>query len=166
MPPRHLARRLAIAVTAAAAAASLGGCLQMASRPTPSSAPTPSPTAAPPTPAPTPAPPTPTPAPTFATYAVRPGDNLTLIARKFSTTPRSISYWNRDRYPSLDPDSPKYAPNSLQAGWVLRVLPGGLYTPPPEATDSGLEVTPAPTEYLGPPTEPPAGGESAAPSGG
>jgi hypothetical protein len=43
---------------------------------------------------------------------------------------------------------------------VLKVLPGGQYSPPPEATDSGLDVTPAPTEYLGPPTEPPSVGPS------
>jgi hypothetical protein len=94
-------------------------------------------------------------------YTVKAGDNLTTIASRYHTTPRSIAYWNRDRYPTLDPESPHYAPDKLQIGWVLEVLPGELYTPPPEVTDSGLEVTPVPTEYLGPPTEPP----SVAPSG-
>ncbi len=163
-PMRH---HLAAAVALVVVAASLGGCLQMASRPTPTPLPTPLPSPSPlPTPTPTPGPATPTPMPTFTTYTVRPGDSLTSIARKFRTTPRSLAYWNRDTYRSLDPESAKYAPNNLQVGWVLKVLPGGLYSPPPAATDSGLDVTPAPTEYLGPPTAPPSGspGPSVAPS--
>ena len=163
MPTRRSARRrLAATVTLVALAVSLGGCLQMASRPTAEPLPTatssPSP---PPGPTPTPGPPTPTPMPTFTSYTVKSGDNLTSIARRFRTTPRSIAYWNRVTYPSLDPESSHYAPNRLQLGWVLKVLPGGLYSPSPDAADSGLDVTPAPTEYLGPPTEPP----SSAPSG-
>ena len=164
MPAPHSTRRRLVAtLTAAALAVSLGGCLQMASRPTgePVPTPTPSPTP-PPAPTPTPGPPTPTPQPTFMSYAVRAGDTLTSIARRFRTTPLSISYWNRARYSSLNPESSKYAPNNLQIGWKLQVLPGGQYVPSPGPTSSGLEVTPAPTEYLGPPTEPP----SAAPSGG
>jgi hypothetical protein len=88
---------------------------------------------------------------------VRTGDTLTSIARRFRTTPRSIAYWNRDRYKSLDPESSKYAPNKLQLGWVLIVIPGVVYapSPAPQATDAGPDLTPAPTEYLGPPTEPP-----------
>lgn len=156
-------RRLGLSVALAALALSLAGCLTMATRPTASPGPTPvPPTGSAPAPTPTPGPPTPSPAPTFASYTVRAGDNLTAIARRFGTTPRSIAYWNRGTYPSLDPESPKYAPNSLQIGWVLRVLPGGLYTPPPETDNPSLDVTPVPTEYLGPPTEPPSG----APSGG
>lgn len=153
MPSRSTRHRIGAALAAVVLGASLGGCLQMAARPTPQPTPTPTPSPSPPpTPTPTPAPPTPTPAPTFATYKVKSGDNLTVIARRFNTTARSIAYWNRDTYPSLDPESPHYAPNKLQIGWVLRVLPGAVYTPPPEPTDSGLEVTPVPTEYLGPPT--------------
>jgi hypothetical protein len=86
---------------------------------------------------------------------VRSGDNLTIIARRYHTTPRSIAFWNRDTYPSLNPESSHYAPNNLQVGWVLKVLPGGAYSPPPEPTDTSLDGTPVPTEYLGPPTEPP-----------
>lgn len=165
MPARHATRRLGAVLALAMLAAPLGGCLQMAARPTPAPVPTPTPPPPPPaTPTPTPGPPTPTPEPTFATYTVKSGDTLTSIARRFRTTPRSIAYWNRDTYPSLDPESSHYAPNRLQIGWVLRVLPGGLYSPPPEATDSGLDVTPAPTEYLGPPTEPPSSAPSAVPS--
>jgi hypothetical protein len=153
---RPTCRRLGATLALIALAASLGGCLQMATRPTPEPPPTPLPTVPPPaTPTPTPGPATPTPVPTFTTYTVRSGDNLTTIARRYHTTPRSLAFWNRDAYPSLNPESSHYAPNNLQVGWVLKVLPGGLYSPPPEATDSGLDVTPAPTEYLGPPTEPP-----------
>ncbi len=170
MPARRSIRhRLVAALALTVLAAPLGGCLQMAARPTGTLGPAPSPSPAPspvPVPATTPGPPTPTPAPTFAAYTVKAGDNLTTIARAFRTTPRSIAYWNRDTHPSLDPESPRYAPNKLQIGWVLKVLPGGLYSPPPEAIDSGLLVTPAPTEYLGPPTEPPSAAPSAVPSDG
>lgn len=166
MPARRSTcrRRLGVALTLAALTVLLGGCLQMAERPTGTPGPTPTSPPSPSSPTPTPGPPTPTPAPTFAVYTVRSGDNLTTIARRFSTTPRSIAYWNRDTYPSLDPESPHYAPNNLQIGWALRVLPGALYSPPPEPADSSLLVTPVPTEYLGPPTEPPSGAPSAGPS--
>ncbi len=67
--------------------------------------------------------PTPTPLPTFLVYTVRPGDTLTSIARLFGTTARSIAFWNRATYPSLDPDSPQYAPDSIKAGWNLLLVP-------------------------------------------
>jgi hypothetical protein len=67
--------------------------------------------------------PTPTPLPTFLVYTVRPGDTLTSIARQFGTTARSIAFWNRITYPSLDPDSPDYAPDSIKAGWNLLLVP-------------------------------------------
>jgi hypothetical protein len=166
MPARRTARRRAVAALALVLlAASVGGCLQVAVRPTPTPPPTPTPAPTPtPPPTPTPGPPTPTPAPTVALVTVQQGDTLTSIARRFSTTPRSIAYWNRDTYPSLDPDSPKYAPNRLQIGWVLRVQPGVVFTPTPapEPTGSGLDMTPVPTEYLGPPTEPPASPDASA----
>ncbi len=164
---RDTHRRLGATLALIALAVSVGGCLQMATRPTPEPPPTPSPTPPPPaTPTPTPGLPTPTPVPTFTTYTVQPGDNLTTIARRFHTTPRSLAFWNRDRYPSLDPASSHYAPNRLQLGWELRVLPGGLYSESPGPTDSGLEVTPAPSEYLGPPTEPPSSEPSASGAAG
>jgi spore germination protein YaaH len=56
-------------------------------------------------------------------YTVRPGDTLTSIARTFQTTARSIAFWNRGTHPSLDPDSPDYAPNRIEAGWVLLLIP-------------------------------------------
>jgi hypothetical protein len=67
--------------------------------------------------------PTPTPLPTFLVYTVRPGDTLTSIARQFGTTARSIAFWNRTTYPSLDPDSTDYAPDSIKAGWKLLLVP-------------------------------------------
>jgi hypothetical protein len=163
---RVAARRVAAALGLMLVTASLAGCLQMASRPTPAPIATPPPTEPPPaTPTPTPGPPTPTPIPTFTTYTVKGGDTLTSIGKKFHVTPRSIAYWNRDTYPTLDPESPKYKPNALQVGWVLRVLPYGLYSSPPDTPDPSLEVTPVPTEYLGPPTDAPSDAASGAPSG-
>ncbi len=67
--------------------------------------------------------PTPTPYPTFLAYIVQAGDTLTSIARDHRTTPRSIAFWNRETHPSLDPDSPDYAPNRIEAGWVLLLVP-------------------------------------------
>ena len=67
--------------------------------------------------------PTPTPLPTFLLVVVHSGDTLTSIARTHGTTARSIAFWNRDVYPSLDPDSPTYAPNRIEVGWLLRLVP-------------------------------------------
>ena len=87
-------------------------------------------TPAPPSPAttgPSPSPsfirPTPRPSPTFLVYEVKAGDTLTSVARQFGTTARSIAYWNRTRYPSLDPDSPTYQPGLIKVGWLLLVIP-------------------------------------------
>lgn len=126
----------------------LAGCLPTGIRPTPATpgppgTPTPAPTAAP-TPSPTPGPPTPTPGPTFALYRVIHGDSLTSIARKFHTSGRSLAYWNRDQYPSLDPESAGYRPDKLDAGWVLRVIPGHEYVPPPDDGETGVQESPTP----------------------
>ena len=167
-PRPQIRHRVGATLALAAMAVTLSGCLTMASRPTAPPPPTPTPAPTPrPTPTPTPGPPTPTPQPTAASYTVRAGDTLTSIARQFRTTPRSIAYWNRAKYKSLDPDSSKYAPNKLMLGWVLIVIPGVVYTPSPgpQATDAGPDLTPVPTEYLGPPTEPPSAAPSAT-SGG
>ncbi|MGP1673729.1 MAG: LysM peptidoglycan-binding domain-containing protein [Candidatus Limnocylindrales bacterium] len=67
--------------------------------------------------------PTPTPQPTFLAYVVKAGDTLTSIAREQRTTPRSIAFWNREAHPSLDPDAPAYAPNRIEVGWVLLLVP-------------------------------------------
>ena len=86
--------------------------------------------------------PTPTPLPTFFIYGVRPGDTLTSIARQHGTTARSISFWNRGRYPSLDPDSPTYSPNRIEVGWELLLIPDVELDPEelpeqPEPSSSG-----------------------------
>jgi len=140
LQPGALAATLALALVAAA-------CLPGSIRPTPPPTPTapPAPTA-PPTPTPTPGPPTPTPAPTPVAYRVERGDTLISIARKFKTDGRSIAYWNRATYPSLDPEGSHYNPNNLQLGWVLQVLPGQKYVPPEDDGESGEQVTPRPVE--------------------
>lgn len=68
-------------------------------------------------------PPTPTPAPTFFVVTVARGDSLNTIAHKYGTTARSIAFWNRTTYPSLDPESDQYKPGLLQVGWTLYLLP-------------------------------------------
>ena len=72
-------------------------------------------------------PPTPTPAPTFAVYTVSRGDSLNSVAKKYATTARSLAFWNRASYPSLDPESAGYAPDRLQVGWTLLLIPGLVY---------------------------------------
>lgn len=120
-------------------------CLPTGLHPTPAppGSPTPAPTAAP-TPTPTPGPPTPTPGPTFALYRVVRGDSLTSVALKFQTSGRSLAYWNRDRYPTLDPESAGYQPDRLETGWVLRVIPGHEYVPPPGDGETGVQESATP----------------------
>jgi hypothetical protein len=84
--------------------------------------------------------PTPRPSPTFLVYEVRAGDTLTSVARQFGTTARSIAYWNRSRYPSLDPDSPTYQPGLIKVGWLLLVIPTAVVD-----EDELPELTPEPT---------------------
>jgi hypothetical protein len=89
--------------------------------------------------------PTATPQPTFFSYRVRTGDTVTSIAREFQTTARSIGYWNRDAYPSLDPDSSRYNPNDIRVGWTLLLIPGvevdpDEITPPPTAAPASTEA--------------------------
>ncbi len=130
-------------------AVAIGGCLPASVRPTPPPTPTPTPApTAPPTPTPTPGPPTPTPAPTFALYTVKRNDTLISLARRFKTDGRSIAYWNRDSYPSLDPESARYQPNRLEVGWVLKILPGQKYVPPDNDGETGEQVTPTPDDEL------------------
>ena len=129
---------LALAVTA---------CLPGSIRPTspPVATPAPAPTA-PPTPTPTPGPPTPTPGPTFRLYTVQRGDTLTRIARRFKTSPRSLSYWNRAKYPTLDPEGSRYRPDRLEVGWVLQVIPSKEYVAPEDDGETGIDVTPTPDD--------------------
>lgn len=114
---------------------------------------TPGPVAGPtssPAPSPTPAEltfvrPTPSPQPTFVSYTVRAGDTLTSIAKIYRTTGRSIAWWNRGTYPSLDPESPTYRPDSIRKGWVLVVMPGQVVDDNNPPTPSPAPDTPAPT---------------------
>lgn len=92
----------------------------------PPATPTARPTPSGPTPVPTFVPPTPTPGPTFLNYVVVKGDSLTSIARRFNTKARSIAFWNRATYPSLDPESDKYSPNRIELGWILVLIPGSM----------------------------------------
>jgi hypothetical protein len=110
--------------------------------------PTPVPTPSGPTPVPSFVPPTPTPVPTFLLYTVASGDNLDSIAHKFGTTARSIAFWNRATYPSLDPEASGYKPGLLQVGWTLMVIPNAVFDEQtlPEPSDLvGPEPTPSPS---------------------
>ena len=117
--------------------------------PSPTAVPTPTPTVSPSAPAtPTPQPPTPSPTPAFVTYTVVPGDSLSLIAGRYATTWQSLVYWNKDRYPSLDPAAPGYNPNRIEVGWSLVVWPNVVvaYDPPlPTATPLPATPTPVPS---------------------
>jgi peptidoglycan/xylan/chitin deacetylase (PgdA/CDA1 family) len=103
--------------------------------------------------------PTPSPEPTFASYLVQSGDSLSSIARTFGTTARSIAWWNRGTYPSLDPESSGYDPNSIRPGWVLVVLPHAAVdeeNPPSPSPGPGTSADPSaePTSGPGPTASP------------
>lgn len=136
MTTHATARRLVAVVTLATLGLGAIGCLPPTTRsatgqpagPGEGAVPTDRATPGAPTPRPSIVRPTPTPAPTFAVYTVQPGDNLNLIARRFGTTARSIAYWNRATFPSLDPDSSAYRPNALTIGWNLNIIPNVILT--------------------------------------
>jgi hypothetical protein len=141
---RRPAMAAAIAILAVAV---VGGCLPtgirgspVASSGTPATPPAASIDTRPSGPTPTPSfvPPTPTPAPTFFVVTVKQGDSLNTIAHQFGTTARSIAFWNRTTYPSLDPESPSYKPGLLQPGWTLYLIPNLVYD-----EDSGEAVYPS-----------------------
>lgn len=105
--------------------------------------------------------PTPSPPPTFTTHVVRSGDTLNSIAKEFDTTARSIAWWNRGAYPSLDPESEDYDPDRLEVGWELVLLPGTVVdennppTPSPDpAATPGTLPAPAPTTAAFPTSSP------------
>lgn len=77
--------------------------------------------------------------PTFMAYVVKAGDSLNTIANKFGTQARSIAFWNRTTYPSLDPESSRYSPNSIRIGWTLVLIPGVVFD-----EDSIIEPTASP----------------------
>ena len=137
----------AVVVALVVLALAVVACLPASVRPPapPSATPRPSPSASP-MPSPTPGPPTPTPGPTFALYTVKRGDTLTSIARRFKTDGRSIAYWNRDTYPGLDPEAAGYRPDAIKIGWVLKILRGQAYVPPPNDGESGIQSTPTPDD--------------------
>jgi LysM domain-containing protein len=103
----------------------------------------PSATAAGPSVEPTFARPTPSPGPAFQTYKVKRGDTLSSIARKFHTTARSIAWWNRGKYPSLDPESTSYDPSTIRVGWMLVYLKGVVVDDSNPPTPSPAPPTPA-----------------------
>jgi peptidoglycan/xylan/chitin deacetylase (PgdA/CDA1 family) len=91
-------------------------------------------------------------------HIVARGETLSLIARRYASTWQSVVYWNRDRYPSLNPTSATYDPNALQVGWTLVVWPAVVVpfnAPMPTATP---RPTAAPSTK---PAAPPAGAASA-----
>jgi len=120
---------------------------------------TPLPSASGPTPVPSFVRPTPTPLPSFVVYTVASGDTLSSIARRFGTDARSLAYWNRSSYPSLDPESEGYEPDRIAIGWVLQLIPNVTIDEEeiPEPTAS-VAPTSAPTAGAsGAATQPPAG---------
>ena len=149
-----MARRIAptsgFAFAALITAAMVAACDPAALAP-----PTKPPTAAPATPTPTPSfvRPTPLPRPTFLVYVVAPGDSLSSIANAYATKAQSIAYWNRATYPSLDPESPGYDPNTIQVGWTLLLIPFGQVDPedlPPPAATPTRPPTPSPNPSASP----------------
>jgi hypothetical protein len=99
--------------------------------------------------------PTPNPSPTFLVHVVARGETLTSIARLYGTTARSIAYWNRDRYPSLDPDSTAYRPDRIETGWTLQLIPTEVVDEDelPDPTPTPTPASPGTTESPG--TSPP-----------
>jgi hypothetical protein len=139
--------RLLAATVLLGATLSVAACLPASVRRTDPPTPTPMPTRSPsPTPSPTPGPPTPTPAPTFELYTIQSGDTLSSIARRYKTDARSISYWNRDRFKSLDPESLRYRPDRIKVGWTLKIMRGQAYVPPEDDGESGETYSPSPED--------------------
>jgi LysM domain len=128
---------LAVAACLAACVPDPVGRGQPGSIAVPTASPTPDPTPAGPTPSPSFVRPTPRPLPTFLIHVVAAGESLVKIARRYGTSVESIAYWNRARYPSLDPDSRGYRPDYLVVGWSLDIIPDHEVDPEdlPDATE-------------------------------
>jgi LysM domain len=147
-------RTRGLSVTLLAASIWLIGCVpEPANRPSQSPAavasvdPTSTPTPVGPTPSPTYVRPTPRPLPSFLIHVVAPGESLVKIAERYGTSGRSIAYWNRLRYPSLDPDSRHYRPDHLVVGWSLDIIPNHEVDP---EDLPGESATPAPGSSIDP----------------
>ncbi len=112
--------------------------------------------------------PTPTPEPTFTSYVVRAGDSLNSVAHAFATTARSLAWWNRGTYPTLDPQSEAYDPDHIEPGWVLVLVPGTTVDDANPPTPSPGTSTPIPSAgpSTGPGSTPVAGGPAAVVSHG
>jgi peptidoglycan/xylan/chitin deacetylase (PgdA/CDA1 family) len=161
-PYRFLALALAALLATACAAPGTSGAADVPSPVAGTAAPPATATAAPSASGPSrPFRPTPTPAPTSATWLVRQGDTLIALARRFETTPESLAYWNRARYPSLDPDSPAYRPDRIEVGWQLTYLPGVAVDPENLPPASGPPTTPGAAASTGPYPSLPASGAAA-----
>jgi hypothetical protein len=102
--------------------------------------------------------PTPTPQPTALTYVVKSGDSLVNLGHRFKTTGRSIAYWNRKAYPSLDPDKPTYNPNHLEIGWRLTIYPGLIDNDGNGIADASATPAPPLAPSIPPAPSPPADG--------
>jgi hypothetical protein len=152
--PRAIAAIVCRAAALALLAIAVTGCSLAIGPVTTDTPSTPPPT---PTPRPTIGIPSPTPQPTFFLYVVKARDTLTSIATHYRTSALSLSYWNKDRYPTLDPDSTDYDPNRIQAGWQLRLVPGGLTDGEDLATPTPV---PSPSPVESPSTSPSPSGSS------
>ena len=78
------------------------------------------------------------------------GESLNTIADRYHTTARSIAFWNRATYPSLDPESAAYEPDRIAVGWLLQVLPGQVYDETLETPEPSVSTTPAPSLVIPP----------------
>jgi hypothetical protein len=107
--------------------------------------------------------PTPTAQPTFTSYTVQPGDSLNSIATKFNTKARSIAWWNRGRYPNLDPESPAYNPGLIEVGWTFVLIPGVTVDEEHPPTASPGPNTPTPSAASQASTAPSAAASPSAP---
>jgi peptidoglycan/xylan/chitin deacetylase (PgdA/CDA1 family) len=100
------------------------------------------------------------PSPSFLIYTVVRGDSLLGIAARYKTSGRSIAYWNRDTYPSLDPDSKDYQPNRIEIGWKLRLIPNVVLDDQGELPSRKPTPIPIPSGSRPPPPSRPADGSS------
>jgi len=98
-------------------------------------------------------------------HVVARGETLTSIARRYHTTARSIAFWNRAAHPSLDPTSPKYAPDRIAVGWALQVMPNTVYDESAETEAPSVSPTPLPSLVI-PPARTPAPGSAMVVSSG